>query len=290
MPRVQEKAKILENYKEAEGIYRLVLYAPRIVPTARPGQFVMVRVASEGSDPLLARPFSFHRLHKEDGLFEMLVRVVGRGTQLLSQSRPGSPLHAVGPLGHGFTLPTGAQETVFFVAGGIGIAPLQALLDHVLATTHKGHPERLYLFYGVRTAGEFISLNSLKRTGIHLVLTTDDGSAGQTGTVVEAVQQYVEGLSSMPERLYACGSLPMQVSLARWVQGLNILVEMSLESMMACGLGACLGCALPAVPADSPQVEHYLHVCQDGPVLDPRRIRWDKVQPLMVRPQTYVSL
>ncbi|MEJ5348343.1 MAG: dihydroorotate dehydrogenase electron transfer subunit [Desulfosoma sp.] len=290
MPRVQEKAKILENHKEAEGIYRLVLYAPRIVPTARPGQFVMVRVASEGSDPLLARPFSFHRLHKEDGLFELLVRVVGRGTQLLSQSRPGSPLQVVGPLGRGFTLPTSAQETVFFVAGGIGIAPLQALLDHVLTTTHKDHPERVYLFYGVRTAGEFISLNSLKRTGIHLVLSTDDGSTGQSGTVVEAVQQSVKDLSSMPERLYACGSLPMQVSLARWVQGRNIFVEMSLESMMACGLGACLGCALPAVHADGPEVEHYLHVCQDGPVLDPRRIRWDKVQPLMVRPQTYVSL
>ncbi|ROQ93221.1 dihydroorotate dehydrogenase electron transfer subunit [Desulfosoma caldarium] len=290
MPRVQEKAKILESHKEAEGTYRLVLYAPKIVPTARPGQFVMVRVASEGADPLLARPFSFHRLHKEDGLCEILLRVVGAGTRLLSQRQPGSSVDVVGPLGRGFTAPTRSDETVVFVAGGIGIAPLRALLDHLLATTHKGHPERLHLYYGARSASELIALHDLKRAGVVSVVSTDDGSAGERGTVLDAVQKRWNASSQMPNRLYACGSLPMQVNLARWVRRRDIWVEMSLESMMACGIGACLGCALPAVDPEDPQAQRYLHVCQDGPVLDPKRIRWDKVQPLIARPLISASL
>lgn len=289
MPRVQEKAKILETQKEAEGIHRLVLYAPRIVPTARPGQFVMVRVSSEGSDPLLGRPFSFHRIHKDDGLFEILFKVVGTGTQILSQRRPGSVLDVVGPLGRGFTLPSGSEQTVVFVAGGIGIAPIQALLDAVLVTTHKDHPERIHLFYGARTAAELLPFKPWNRLGIHTVVSTDDGSAGETGTVVEALHRRFESGLALPDRVYACGSLPMQVSVARWARGRDILIEMSLESMMACGIGACLGCAVPAVDPFDPQAEKYIHVCHDGPVVDPRKIRWDKVQPLPVRPQTSAS-
>lgn len=290
MPRIQEKAKILESRKEAEGIYRLVLYAPKIVPTARPGQFVMVRVASEGADPLLARPFSFYRLHKDDGLCEILLRVVGKGTRILSQRRPGSSVDMVGPLGRGFTAPTSSEETVLFLAGGIGITPLRALLDHLLATTHKDHPERLHLYYGARSASELIGLHALQRAGVVTVVSTDDGSAGEAGTVLDAMRQRWEASSQMPNRLYACGSLPMQVHLARWIRGRNILVEMSLESMMACGIGACLGCALPAVNPEAPHKPRYLHVCQDGPVLDPRKIQWDKLQPVMTRPLTSVSL
>lgn len=286
MPRVLEKAKILETQKEAEGIHRLVLYAPRIVPTARPGQFVMIRVASEGSDPLLARPFSFHRLHKDDGLFEILLRVVGTGTRILSQRPPGSTLDVVGPLGRGFTPPSGPHETVTFVAGGIGIAPLWALLDEAIAKTHKDRPDRLHVFYGARTRSELVSLSPLKRLGVRLVVSTDDGSSGERGTVVEALRRHYPGEPALPHRLYACGSLPMQVSLARWASGRAIPMEMSLESLMACGIGACLGCALPALDADDPQAERYVHVCQDGPVFDPRRIRWDRIQPIAARPLT----
>ncbi|MEJ5366464.1 MAG: dihydroorotate dehydrogenase electron transfer subunit [Desulfosoma sp.] len=289
MPRVQEKAKILENHREAEGIHRLVLYAPRIVPTARPGQFVMVRVASEGSDPLLARPFSFHRLHKDDGLFEILLRVVGTGTRILSQRPPGTAVDVVGPLGRGFTPPSGPHETVAFVAGGIGIAPLRALLDELIVKTHKDHPERLHVFYGARTRSELVPLSPLKRLGVQVVVSTDDGSSGEAGTVVEALRRRYEGTLELPDRLYACGSLAMQVSLARWASGRDFPMEMSLESMMACGIGACLGCALPALDPDDPQAERYVHVCQDGPVFDPRRIRWDKIQPIMARPLTSVS-
>ncbi len=289
MPRVLEKAKILETQREAEGIHRLVLYAPRIVPTARPGQFVMIRVASEGSDPLLSRPFSFHRLHKDDGLFEILLRVVGTGTRILSQRPPGSTLDVVGPLGRGFTPPSGPGETVALVAGGIGIAPLWALLDELTAKTHKNHRDQLYVFYGARTRTELVPLSPLKRLGVSLVVSTDDGSAGEQATVVEALARRHETGMVPLDRLYACGSLPMQVSLARWASGRGILVEMSLESMMACGIGACLGCALPAVDPEDPQAERYVHVCTDGPVFDPGRIRWDKIQPVMARPLTSAS-
>ncbi len=131
MAKFDEDAEILEQQCVAVGTYRMRLASPRIAAHGRAGQFVLVRVAA-GLDPLLRRPFSFHRLFPGEGVVEILYKVVGRGTLLLSRCRPGTRLNLMGPLGNGFTLPPDTSQPLALVAGGIGIAPLMALMDQAL--------------------------------------------------------------------------------------------------------------------------------------------------------------
>ncbi|SMC20853.1 dihydroorotate oxidase B, electron transfer subunit [Desulfacinum hydrothermale DSM 13146] len=288
MPKTQEKARLLETRRVAEDTHRIALYAPRITATARPGQFVMVRITSEGTDPLLNRPFSFHRIHKDDGLFEILFRVVGRGTWLLSQRKEGETLEVIGPLGNFFTLPPAHEETVALVAGGIGIAPMEEW-GHRLAQWARGdEARRVYLFYGARTASEVVPTRRLERKGVTTFISTDDGTLGRCGTALDLLDQTCRDLSIRPQRLYSCGPLAMQAAVATWARQQNLPAVMSLESVMACGIGACLGCALPAVPPDDSSRIHYVHVCKEGPVFDSRKILWEKMEPMPVRPLSFV--
>ncbi len=288
MPKTFEKARLLEIRKVAEHTFRLTLYAPRTTATAKPGQFVMVRAAVEGSDPLLNRPFSFHRILKEDGLFEILLRVVGRGTQLLSQRREGTLVEIIGPLGKGFRAPSSAQEKVALVAGGIGVAPLYGWAIHLSEKIYGKNSHQITFFYGARTKSEFIPARRLQRRGIQCVFSTDDGSQGFCGTVVDLVRETRAVEKTAFDRMYVCGPLSMQAALAGDVLSLNIPVEMSLESVMGCGIGACLGCVLPAVDPEDPSRRHYVHVCTDGPVLDAGRIRWEEIEPMPYRPLSLV--
>ena len=274
MAKFDEEAEILEQQCVAAGTYRLRLASPRIVAHGRAGQFVLVRVAA-GSDPLLRRPFSFHRLFPSEDAVEILYKVVGRGTLLLSRCRPGTRLSLLGPLGNGFTLPPDTNQALALAAGGIGIAPLLALVDQALAVGWRS--ERLHLFYGARNVEELLPPESLTDMGIQVHWSTDDGSYGCRGTVIDTVRlAFDQGFR--PARLYGCGTLAMQYHLARLAADFGVDTELSLESLMACGLGACLGCALPARHSDDPDGDHYVHVCKDGPIFSPGSIRWQKIQ------------
>lgn len=288
MPKTQEKARLLETRRVADDTHRIVLYAPRITATARPGQFAMVRITSEGADPLLNRPFSFHRIHKDDGLLEILFRVVGRGTWLLSQRKEGSTLDVIGPLGNAFPMPEAHEEIVALVAGGIGIAPLVELGHRLAHWAREKDSRQILLFYGARTASELVPLGKLERKGIRAFFSTDDGSRGLCGTVVDLMDQSVRESGILPQRLYACGPLPMQAAVAAWAHEKDVRATMSLESVMACGIGACLGCALPAAHPDDPGRARYVHVCKEGPVFDSRKILWEKMESTPVRPLTFV--
>jgi dihydroorotate dehydrogenase electron transfer subunit len=270
----EEEAEIIEQQCVAAGTYRMRLASPRIAGQGHAGQFVLVRVAA-GLDPLLRRPFSFHRLFPGEGVVEILYKVVGRGTLLLSRCQPGTRLSLMGPLGNGFTLAPDMSQALALVAGGIGIAPLMALMDQALAVGWQA--EALHLFYGARSAEELLPAEGLTALGIQVHWSTDDGSYGWSGTVIDIVRQALEG-GLRPVRLYGCGTLAMQYYLARLVTEHGVATELSLESLMACGLGACLGCALPARDRDDPDGDHYVHVCKDGPIFPPGLIRWQKIQ------------
>ena len=132
MAKFQEEAEVIEHQQVAAGTYRMRLLSPQLAAHGRPGQFLLVRVANT-LDPLLRRPFSFHRLLPTDGMLEILYKVVGRGTLMLSRCRPGTRLNVIGPLGNGFGLPPDRSQPLLMVAGGIGIAPLFAVMDQALA-------------------------------------------------------------------------------------------------------------------------------------------------------------
>jgi dihydroorotate dehydrogenase electron transfer subunit len=213
-----------------------------------------------GAGPLLKRPFSLHRIGP-DGEIQILYRVVGLGTRMLSDVRVGQNLEVLGPLGQGFWWPADLKKA-FLVAGGIGLAPLLALADTF-------PPEvDVALFYGVRTAAELVPAELLGRLSQNMIVTTDDGSAGQAGLITAPL---AEALEKTPAPVFACGPHPMLAETARLAKHYRTPARVSMEARMACGLGACLGCVVEAQRDGESQ---YVRVCKEGPVFDAGEVQW----------------
>lgn len=286
--KLQEYAQVLAHEKVALHTYRLRLHAPGIAGHARAGQFVMVRVR-QGADPLLRRPFSFHRILREEGSVELLYRVVGQGTWWLSQVKAGEKLSLLGPLGNGFQLPEKPIRTpIALIAGGIGIAPLYQLILDLNSGTEEGERSSLQLFYGARTSGELLGEELFGETGISLHLSTDDGTRGYGGRVTEMFSEKAANGEIKPALVFACGPLAMQYHVARWVMVNGADSQLSLEALMACGVAACLGCALPAATPGVSGTDHYLHVCKQGPIFKAELIEWTRLQPHPAPPPTFL--
>lgn len=242
---VEFQEQVLEN------IFVVRLRAPGIAQLAKAGQFAMLR-GWDTLDPLLARPFSFHRILAHESQVEFVYRVVGRGTTLMSKWRPGDEVKILGPLGSGFPIPSG--RSIAIVGRGMGIAPLYSL-----AETARESKVAVHSFLSARSSGSLIDHAALAGLSESMSVCTDDGSAGPPGLVTDslktAVHQY--GISA----IYCCGSK----RLAREVSGIsasfNIPSYVSLEERMGCGVGACKGCPVQTRVG-------YKMVCKDGPVFD----------------------
>lgn len=256
---VQERVQILCSEQLAADVFRITVQAPGVAGPARPGQFVMVRVA-EGHDPLLRRPFSIHQVTGPDQV-QILFKVVGRGTGILARVKEGDYLDLVGPMGHGFSRPTGP---VCLVGGGMGIAPLLFLGERL---SRSMAAEDIAVLLGARTRDELQPLvEDFVRLGLTVDTATDDGSLGHHGLVGELLDR----VASTPARqVYACGPYPMMRAISGQCRTRGWSCEVSLETMMACGLAACLGCALPRKDGAG-----YLHVCKQGPVFSAEEVLW----------------
>jgi dihydroorotate dehydrogenase electron transfer subunit len=281
--KIIENARIVYQEKIAGQIFRLRLHSPEIAGAARCGQFAMIRVR-EGTDPLLRRPFSFSRIYPEDGDFEILYRVVGRGTWLMSRLTPGSGVSIIGPLGNGFELPLDRTIPLAFIAGGIGIAPLLELMAQVLSGRGPRSTGNLHLFYGARTASELLPEDFLGDQGVQVRTATDDGSFGYKGYVTKMFEEFTMEGAFHPLEIYSCGPLTMQYHVAQWALSHDTLAQLSMESLMACGIGACLGCALPASIPGGPESESFVHVCEDGPIFLAGSIKWNKISAQQTEP------
>jgi dihydroorotate dehydrogenase electron transfer subunit len=244
----------------------------------------MLRVR-EGTDPLLRRPFSFNRIFADDGAFEILYRVAGRGTWLLSQLGPGSKVNLIGPLGNGFELSGKAATPAALIAGGIGVAPLQELIGQLVSVSAA---QNIHLFYGARTASELLPEETVREFGIPVHFATDDGSFGYNGRITRLFEEFSAEGNFRPAALYSCGPLAMQYHVAKWALANGVPAQLSLESLMACGIGACLGCALPAMGPEDPESERFVHVCQNGPIFSAGSIKWNKILTQQTPPPTYL--
>jgi len=285
MGKIIEEARIINQQRISGQILRLRLHSPGIAGAARCGQFVMIRVR-EGTDPLLRRPFSFSRIYPEDGDLEILYRVIGRGTWLMSQLEPGSTLSLIGPLGNGFELPIDRTVPLAFIAGGIGIAPLLGLIAQVVSDRGAKGAEKLCLFYGARTASELLPEDFFRGQGIRVRFATDDGSFGCKGRISQMFEELMAAGDFRPLEPYSCGPLAMQYHVAGWALANDTLAQLSMESLMACGIGACLGCALPAATPGDPESERFVHVCEDGPIFSAGSIKWNKILVQQTLPPT----
>lgn len=230
----------------------------------------------KGLDPLLKRPFSIHRWI--EGNIQILYRVVGKGTHILSQRKPGDSIELLGPLGNGFPVQKD-MNNIIFLAGGLGIAPIFALAESWVRQrkTKAALPgpsvvrggKNILFFYGARTKKEILCLDKLKSIGIEPVISTDDGTMGKKGNIVSVLKEYLIGRTLPASRciLYACGPEPMLQALSAFAGQNKINGYVALEQNMACGIGTCLGCVVNTKAG-------YKRVCKEGPVFPIEEIVW----------------
>jgi dihydroorotate dehydrogenase electron transfer subunit len=264
------KATILSHQPAGRGYYRLVLKAPETAVNALPGQFVMLRV-SENMDPLLARPFGISSIPSRSSI-EILYRVVGAGTALLTRRSVGQTLFLLGPLGNGFPMPDKVVTPVL-VAGGSGFPPLHFL------SLRAGR--RAHFFVGARHKDCLPPVSVLKNLKDHTAkvhIATEDGSSGQKGMSTDILNDFLTQMEQKTRLvLYACGPHGMLSAVSRIAAEHSITCYVSTEERMACGLGVCMGCSVPM------KAGGYKRACKEGPVFDSREIEWGERVMLNVR-------
>ena len=264
---ISQETTVTWNRQAAPGYFRMGLACAAGFDAAKPGQFVMVRVGA-GSQPLLRRPFSLLGLIESDGQvtgIEILYKVVGKGTQRLSTYRPGDRLDVIGPLGNAFRVADSCRNPIL-VAGGVGVPPIRFLAQSLLRK--GGGLDRCVVFIGGRTGDDLVCLTEFDLPGFLLDVSTDDGSMGRQGVVTRGLQQAVADGSA--DLICACGPPAMLKAVAGIAASHDIACQVSIEAMMACGMGACLGCAVEVRDDDA----NYRHVCVEGPVFDAQRLAW----------------
>jgi dihydroorotate dehydrogenase electron transfer subunit len=252
-------ARILENRPLGAGYFLLSLRGCESLSDAKPGQFVMMRGDWE-RDPLLPRAFSLMSVGP-DGRADVLAKTVGRGTALLERSLPGARLAVLGPLGSSFPEPS-PDFVDLLVAGGVGLPPMYMQAEYAAQRGLAGSCEMLY---GGRAARDLVLLAEMERLGMALHLTTEDGSVGRAGRVtveLEARIAHHAAHGRRPLRIMGCGPNAMLWAVARIARDRGIPCFISLEEQMACGIGVCLGCAVPA------RSRPFRYVCSNGPVFD----------------------
>ena len=264
---LQHLSTVLWNKEAGPGCYRIGLSCPDHFGTAVPGQFIMLGLAGQ-LDPVLRRPFSIHNLIIRDGQtvgIELLYRVVGKTTAMLCRKKPSDRVDILGPLGRGFVLPSGLKK-IYVAGGGVGAAPLVFLVSHLRRCQVDLSDCRVFL--GGKSRGDLLCRDDFSALGVAVHITTDDGSAGDHCLVTHPLETAVE--RSCPDLLCACGPTAMLSCVAGIAEKHGVPCQVSIETMMACGMGACLGCAVQR----RGQPQTYLHACMDGPVFNSRQLKW----------------
>lgn len=236
-----------------------------------PGNFVMVRVAGL-NEPFLGRPISIYSFSrsKSSCYLELLYRAVGRGTRILAGLIKGSLVEVHGPLGGGFPI-FPDKKNVVFIAGGIGVAPLSMLAHHLCAAETIAFSSKVF-YLGAQSANAIVGFDRLSKLCYDIQICTDDGTLGRKAMVTEAFQKDLKKYDPAETVIYACGPKGMFKSLARMLKGKSYICYVSLEERIACGTGACLGCAVAAHDAAGEFV--YKRVCKDGPVFNINEVEW----------------
>ena len=244
----------LERFSAKHVLLRLTADEP--LPEMLPGQFVEVRI--DGTpEVMLRRPISVNYVDREQNELWLLVAAVGSGTRWMASLQPGCSVNCVLPLGNSFTMPASASRRHLLVGGGVGVAPLY----YQGAEMRRKGVEPTFLL-GARTASDLLEIDRFERLG-RVFVTTEDGSRGERGFVTQHSLLQHEQF----DFISTCGPKPMMVAVARYARQADTPCEVSLENLMACGLGACLCCVEKTVDGN-------LCVCKEGPVFNVNRLLW----------------
>lgn len=247
MTAVFESGTLVAQETLSHDIRRMEIHLPKVAETAKPGQFVTVRV-NKLHEPLLRRPFGVAGVDVAKGNFSLIYRVVGETTELMDTLEPGAEISVVGPLGHGFDL---SAKHGLLVGGGVGLAPL-----HFLAQAAPDHG--MEVIVGGRTKAEVFWADLFKDKTAKQYETTDDGSYGVKGTVNAVLPDLLK--TGKYDCVYVCGPSPMMKAVVEVVNQYGVPCQVSLEKYMGCGLGACLSCSCEGKGGKR------MKICKDGPV------------------------
>lgn len=270
------KTIILSNQEIAPGYYRMKILAPGYNELAKPGQFVMFRV-QRSLPPLLRRPFGIFRAGflpadcdnmppKE--FIELIYKVVGSGTEIMQGLHQGDPVELLGPLGEGFDFGEPVEEKIL-VGGGIGLVPLYMLAEKLVETSS------VRLLMGGRTRDDIIMVTEFERLGVETYVSTEDGSLGDEGLVTRVLERKLDKYPKAT--VFACGPMPMIEAVQKICSRRETSLQVSLEALMACGVGACLGCVVKG--AGHTDVDpRYLCTCTSGPVYKSEELEWSKTE------------
>ncbi len=255
MPKRIEDFIIRRNRKLNDDYFVLELDGMRSLPEIKPGQFVQVKV--EGSpETFLRRPVSVHDVDYQRNILKLLIQIVGKGTETLSRINQGDTLNLIYPLGNSFSIPS-KRDRVLLVGGGCGIAPLLYLARCIAS---QGIMPDILL--GFRNKNRIIEYEEYYDLG-NVHLTTEDGSRGLRGLVTgHPVMK-----DNLFDRVYCCGPEMMMKAVALHCREAVISCEVSLENLMACGIGACLCCVVESIRGN-------LCTCIDGPVFNTKDLKW----------------
>ena len=247
--------RLIEKKEWAKSTF-LLLQCDEPLEEIKAGQFVQVRV-DDAQHTYLRRPISIHDVDYQNRTITLLVQRVGEGTNKMSDTEIGDTLNIIYPLGNGFTIPENNEGNVILVGGGIGIAPLYYLGKML---KEKGIEPQFLL--GGRSKSDLIMLEEFESVG-KVYITTNDGSLGEAGFVT----QHSIWKEKQFDMIYTCGPKPMMMAVTKIARENNIECEVSLENLMACGLGACLCCV-------ENTIEGNVCVCKEGPVMNINKLLW----------------
>ena len=244
-----QRGKLIRADKLTGDIFDFTVECPELAEKAVPGQFAQIYLPGHA----LRRPISICGIDRERGTLRFVFQIRGQGTAELAEFQIGKDMELLAPLGNGF--PVEKAKRTLLVGGGIGVPPLLG------AAAELG--EKAVAVLGFRTKSAVILERDFEKTGAKTLIATDDGTYGFHGLVTELARK------EEFEAVFACGPTPMLKAVKALAEEKNVLCFLSLEERMACGIGACLGCAVP-LHGENTEDWHYGHVCKDGPVFDSR--------------------
>lgn len=264
--------EVVANRPVATNQFEIEIHNPHIARHAQPGQFVQLRVQG-GYEPLFSRPFSVFRRFVERGNFSLIYLVRGAFTQMLAQKRAGDSVFVIGPLGNRFVTPSFAERYKhILVAGGVGAPPLYLLAEELVQAGVD--PSSVVVVNGARRADLLVCQEHFADIGVRQLIVTEDGTLGTKGKVTDVLKHLQEKGELSPKecQIYTCGPTAMLEAVAKFAQKHRIACQVSVETMMPCGLGVCLGCA---VKVRGPEGAEYKRACIDGPIFDAKEMIWE---------------
>ena len=258
---LRENCEITANDNFSEGLFYMRIFFPGVSQKWIPGQFLHILPPVLGNrPPMLRRPVSI--LSSDGDNVEIVYRVVGEGTRLISNVRVGESLDIIGPLGNGFVdIPESSGKHIL-IGGGVGAPPMIALARQL----HESGKE-VEFYQGAKDSSDLILNDDMEKSEFIYFATTEDGSTGHKGMVTDILPAPSGEIAAV----YSCGPLPMMKAVLEWRGKSEFKFYVSIENKMGCGVGVCLGCAVPTTNGK------YVKVCKSGPVFNADDLDWDKL-------------